>query len=291
MKVGFIGLGSMGQAMAANILKANFPLIVYNRTADKANALKEAGAEVAPSIAALCAEADIVLTMITDDAALTALCEGEEGLLANLHTGALHVSLSTISPDFSDALAAKHASNGQLYLAAPVFGKPDVAAAAKLWVANAGSAAAKEKAQPVLSAIGQGIYDIGERPGAANLVKLCGNFMIAAAIEAMAEAYTLGEKNGIPRGTMHEFFTNTLFNVPLYKNYGRNIADHNYLPIGGSPKILQKDMRLINEAAAKSDMPMPFANIVANLMTTMASQNIQEDWVGFARYAAINAGL
>lgn len=289
--IGFIGLGAMGQAIAANILKAGFELTVYNRTADKTKDLQQAGARVAGSVAELCSSADIVLTMITDDAVLAQLTGGENGMLAHLGKGALHISLSTISPAFSNALAAQHAARGQQYLAAPVFGKPDVAALAKLWIANAGSAAAKEKARPVLEAIGQGIYDFGEKPGAANLVKLSGNFIIAAMIETLAEAYTLGEKNGVPRHDMHEFFTSTLFPVPIYKNYGRLIADHNYLPVGGAPKILQKDMRLVNEVAAQSSVAMPFANIVHNRMIAMANADIQEDWVGFARQAATEAGL
>ncbi|PUZ26682.1 3-hydroxyisobutyrate dehydrogenase [Chitinophaga costaii] len=291
MKIGFIGLGAMGQAIAGNILKAGFSLTVYNRTVEKTTALQKAGAAVATTVAELCKNADIVLTMITDDSVLAQVSDGADGLLQHLKKNALHISLSTISPDYSDALAAKHAALGQQYIAAPVFGKPDVAAAAKLWIANAGSAPAKEKAKPILQVIGQGIYDFGEHPGAANLVKLSGNFIIAAMIETLAEAYTLGEKNGITRNDMHAFFSSTLFPVPIFKNYGRLVADHNYLPIGGSPKILQKDMRLVNEVAANSSVPMPFANIVHNRMIKMANQDVEEDWAGFARQIATDAGL
>lgn len=208
----------MGLAMATNLLKAGHSVSVYNRTASKADPLKELGATVAATPAEAVRHAAVVFTMVTDDAALEAITTGPDGLLSGLAPKAVHASCSTVAPDTNRRLAEAHQQHGSVLVSVPVFGKPEAAAARKLWVVTAGPSAAKEKLRPLLDALGQGVYDFGEDPGAANLVKLCGNFMLGAAIEAMAEVYTLGQKSGLERQQLHQFFSNTLFDCPVYKN-------------------------------------------------------------------------
>jgi 3-hydroxyisobutyrate dehydrogenase-like beta-hydroxyacid dehydrogenase len=291
-QLAFLGLGGMGVAMAKNLLKAGHQLNVYNRTASKAAPLQELGAHVSNSPAEAVQGASVVLTMVTDDAALETITTGPDGLLSSLAPGAVHVSCSTVAPDTNRRLAEAHQQHGSALVAMPVFGKPEVAEAGKLWLVIAGATAAKQKVAPYLGAIGQGTYDFGEDPGAASLVKLCGNFMLGAAIEAMAEAFTLAQKSGIDRQKVHEFFSNTLFDCAVYKNYGKLIASQNYQPVGAEPVIIRKDFKLILREAQDQVVPMPFANIVFDqLSATVARGRENIDWASFAQLAADNAGL
>ncbi|WP_324670821.1 NAD(P)-dependent oxidoreductase [Hymenobacter sp. GOD-10R] len=291
-QLAFLGLGGMGVAMAKNLLKAGHQLNVYNRTASKAAPLQELGARVANTPAEAVQGASVVFTMVTDDAALETITTGSDGLLSGLAQGAVHVSCSTVAPDTNRRLAEAHQKHGSALLAMPVFGKPEAAAAGKLWLVVAGSTAAKQKAAPYLGAIGQGTYDFGEDPGAASLVKLCGNFMLGAAIEAMAEAFTLAQKSGIDRQKVHEFFSNTLFDCAVYKNYGKLIASQHYQPVGAEPVIIRKDLKLVLREAQEQIVPMPFANIIFDqLSATVARGRENIDWAIFAQLAADNAGL
>ncbi|GAB3224623.1 NAD(P)-dependent oxidoreductase [Hymenobacter seoulensis] len=289
--IAFLGLGSMGRAMAENLLKAGHHLTVYNRTASKAEPLQALGATVAATPAAAVQSADFVFTMVTDEKALDALCLGPDGLLGALRPGTVHASCSTVAPDTNRRLAEEHARHGSSLVATPVFGKPDVAAAGKLWLAASGEASAREKLTPILGALGQGVHDFGDDPGAANVVKLCGNFMLGAAIEAMAEAFTLAQKSGLDRQQVYEFFTSTLFNVPIYKSYGKLIAERNYQPVGAPPAIIRKDLRLVLDEARTHIVPMPFANIIHDHLSTSVAKQETNDWAGFAERVAEGAGL
>ncbi len=290
--VGFIGLGQMGQAMAANLLRSGYGLRVYNRTADKARSLVEQGATQADSPGGTTEPGGVVFSMLTDDRAVEGVLEGPQGLLEALGTGGVHVSHSTIAPETARRLAARHAERGQTYLAAPVFGKPDAAAAAKLWVAVSGPADAKARVRPFLDAMGQGTYDFGEDGGAANVVKLAGNFLLGAAIEAMAEAFTLAQKSGIPREQVHDLFSSTLFACPVYKNYGKLIAEQRYEPIGALPSLIRKDFRLVRELADRTEVPMPLADLVHQRLTAMVAQGRDDrDWAGFAGEVSASAGV
>jgi len=291
MNIAFIGLGQMGQAIAQNLLKGNHSLTVFNRSRDKAESLLQSGAHWADTPAGAAQRADVVFTMVSDDAALLDVTLGNEGFLATLPEGAIHVSCSTIAPETSRQLAAEHARRKTTYVASPVFGKPEAAQAAKLWICTSGDGAAKSSIRPLLDLIGQGVYDFGEEVGAANIVKLSGNFMIACAIEAMAEAFTLGEKNGVDRKAMWELFSNTLFASPVYKNYGKMIAEEVYQPVGASPALIRKDMRLVLEAAQQSLVPMPFGNVVFQQLTATVAKGVGNiDWAGFAGEVSENAG-
>lgn len=292
MNIAFIGLGNMGEALAFHLLNGGHDLIVFNRTKAKATALLKAGAHWADTPAEAGEQADVVCTMVTDDAALREITTGEFGLLQRLPEGAIHLSHSTISADTARQLADAHRQGKTDYVACPVFGKPDAAQAAKLWLTISGATAAKSKVRPLLDLIGQGVYDFGEDVGAANIIKLSGNFLLGCAIEAMGEAFTLAEKNGIARTQVYDFFTQTLFNAPVYKNYGRLIADEHYQPVGATPALIRKDIRLVLDEAQKALVPMPFAHVVFQQLTAMVAKGRNDvDWAGFAGEVSANAGV
>jgi 3-hydroxyisobutyrate dehydrogenase-like beta-hydroxyacid dehydrogenase len=191
MQIGFIGLGNMGAAIAANLARARHDVAIWNRSADKARPLVDAGATLAESPRAAAADRGVVFTMLADDAALESVLAGENGLFAGLGSGALHVSMSTIAVATADRIAATHRAQGQHFLCAPVFGRPEAAAAAKLFIVAAGDSADFQMASPLFAVISQRVFYLGNTPSAASLVKLCGNFMILSAIEALGEAMAL----------------------------------------------------------------------------------------------------
>ena len=278
--IGFIGLGNMGLPMATNLLKAGHSLRVYNRTPEKAQPLLEQGAVLAETPADAVETGGIVLTMLANDRAVEDVVLAD-GWLQMLGTNGIHVSMSTISPVTARHLAEHHAQQGSDYLSAPVFGRPEAAAAAKLWVCVSGSATAKERVRPLLDALGQGVFDFGEDIGAANIVKISGNFLILAAIEAMAEAYTLAEKNGLDRTQVAQLFGQTLFACPIYQNYGRMIAEQQYEPAGFKTSLGLKDATLALQTAKDSEMPMPLANLVHDrLLSAVANGRADIDWTG-----------
>ena len=289
--VGFIGLGGMGLAIAANLLKAGFGLRVYNRTADKARPLLERGAVLASSPAEAAEPGGVVVTMVSDDRALEEVTLGSNGFLGRLGEG-VHVSMSTIAPRTAHRLAELHRERGGRYVASPVFGKPEVAARAKLWVVTSGDAAARARVRPLQEATGQRVFDFGDDPGAANVIKLAGNFLLGAAVEAMAEAFTLAQKHGVPRRQTYEFFTQTLFDCFVYRGYGELVASEHYQPVGARPSLIRKDYGLVLEAAAEALVPMPLAGLVHDRLTaTVAKGRDGVDWSGFAHEVSEGAGL
>ncbi|TMD48877.1 MAG: NAD(P)-dependent oxidoreductase, partial [Chloroflexi bacterium] len=229
--IGLIGLGNMGRAMASSLFKAGYTLTVYNRTTSKAQELTAKGAKLAHSPSEAVSPGGMVVTMVADDAALEEVVMSQ-GFPERLGAGSVHLSMSTVSPETARKLAQLHAQHGSAYLAAPVFGRPEAAAEQKLWICLSGPRAAKERVQAILKAMGQGIFDFGEDPGAANVVKLCGNFLILSAMEAMAEALTLAEKSGLDRLAVIDMLTRTMFSAPIYQNYGKMIAEKRHTPAG-----------------------------------------------------------
>jgi 3-hydroxyisobutyrate dehydrogenase-like beta-hydroxyacid dehydrogenase len=291
MDVGFIGLGQMGQGIALNLVKAGHRVIVYNRTRAKAEALAAAGAEVAESVADACRRA-VLITMLASDDAVEAVFFGAGNGLAALGQGAVHISMSTISVALSDRLAEAHRNAGQSYVAAPVFGRPEAAAAAKLFVVAAGPEAQLTRCQPLFDAIGQRTFVIGHKPSSANLVKLSGNFLLAAMIECLGEAFALVRKGGIEPHRYLEILTNTLFSAPAYKTYGTIIANQQYEPAGFKMSLGLKDIRLALAAADALATPMPVASLVHDHFLAGVAQGAGDsDWSGLARLAAVNAGL
>jgi 3-hydroxyisobutyrate dehydrogenase-like beta-hydroxyacid dehydrogenase len=291
LSVGFIGLGHMGAGMAANLLKAGHKVTVYNRTPSKADGLIKQGAKAAADIAAACAS-NIVITMLANDHAVERVVSGPDGMLANLSAGGLHISSSTISVALSQRLSQEHGERGQSFVAAPVFGRPDAAAAGTLFVVAGGGKEAIEVAAPLLEAIGQKTFVISDEPKAANLVKLSGNFLSASVIESLGEALTLVAKGGVDQARYVEFLTSTLFNAPVYKTYGGLIASGRFAPAGFAAPLGQKDIRLVLQAADDLQVPMPLAGLLRDrFLSLLAHGGENLDWSAIGRLPAIDAGL
>jgi len=259
MDAGLIGIGQMGSGIAKNLLLNGHRVTVYNRTAERAEALQSQGAQVAASVAEACASG-VVLTMLSDDAALESVVYGEKGLLASLPRGGLHISQSTISVALSDRLAADHAKAGHQFVAAPVFGRPEAAAAGSLVVVAAGPAEAIERAKPLFSAMGPRLAIFGEKPSLANVVKLSGNFLLSSVLESFAEAMAFARKQGIDMRALYDLFIATLFSSPVYKMYGGLIVAGKYEPAGFATKLGFKDVRLVLQAADAAAVLMPVAS-------------------------------
>ncbi|MDB5408840.1 MAG: NAD(P)-dependent oxidoreductase [Rhodospirillales bacterium] len=291
MDIGFIGLGHMGEAMARNLLKAGHRVTVYNRTRDKAEKLAAEGAAIADSPAGA-SHGEAVITMLANDEAVEAVVFGEEGVLAGLRRDAVHISMSTISVALSDRLDAAHAAAGQRYVAAPVLGRPEVAAAAKLFVLAAGPEAAIGRCQVLFDAMGQKTFVIGDKPSRANLVKLACNFLLASMLESLGEAFALVRKGGIEPQRFLEVVTGSMFSAPAYKTYGPIIAEERYEPAGFKMTLALKDIRLALAAADAEAVPMPAASLVRDhMLQGIAQGEGNSDWAGIARIVARNAGL
>lgn len=291
-ELGFIGTGSMGEPMVRNLLAAGYPLRVYNRTPEKAQPLADQGAHLVSRPADVVEPGGIVVTMVSNDAALVAVTTGAGGVLEKLGPEGIHLVTATVAPATAAKLAPLHAERGATYVAAPVFGRPDAAAAKKLWIVAAGPQAARERVRPVLEALGQGVFEVGDEPAHANVVKLCGNFLIVAAMEAMAEAFTLAEKSGVSRETIYNVLTRTTFANPLYQNYGRMIAEHRYTPAGFQLALGLKDVSLALQTAASAETPMPLASLLRDRLTTQVAKGRADlDWSALALGVSEDAGL
>jgi 3-hydroxyisobutyrate dehydrogenase-like beta-hydroxyacid dehydrogenase len=288
MRIGFIGLGHMGSAIAANLVRASHEVAVWNRSADKARPLVALGARLEASPRAVAEGRDLVFTMLGDDAALQAVLSGDEGLYAGLARGAVHVSMSTIGVQTADAVAAGHAERGQGFLSAPVFGRPEAAIAAKLFIVAAGDSAHLQRANGLFENISQRVFHVGTKPSNANLVKLCGNFMILAAIESLAEAMSLADASGIPKRQLLEVLTGTLFDAPVYRNYGAILIEERFRPAGFAAPWGLKDMRLAGAAATDQGIAMPVLEILKqHLIETIANEGADIDWSGIAKTVAV----
>jgi 3-hydroxyisobutyrate dehydrogenase-like beta-hydroxyacid dehydrogenase len=290
MQVGFIGLGNMGGAMAANLLAAGHALTVYNRTPAKAQALVAKGARLA-STPGDAARGDVVITMLADDHALEHVVFGEHGILAALAPGAIHLSMSTISMALAERLNAAHREKGQELISAPVFGRPEAAAAAKLFIVAAGKPESVATCAPLFDVLGQRHFVIGERAPMANLVKITGNFLIASVIEGLSEGIALVNKAGIDPARFVDILTNTLFGAPVYKTYGALIAEERFQPAGFKAELGNKDVRLALSAAEELKVPMPLASLIADrFLTLIASGGAALDWSALALVAKRDAG-
>jgi 3-hydroxyisobutyrate dehydrogenase-like beta-hydroxyacid dehydrogenase len=278
MKIGFLGLGQMGHAMAANLLKAGHDLTVWNRSADNAKELVAAGARLAATPVEA-AQGEVVMSMLADDAAVEAVVYGENGILG---APALHVSHSTIGVTLVERLTRDHAARSG-FVSAPVFGRPPAAQAGKLFVVASGETEAVDRCAPLFEAMGQRTFRVGTTPSAANVVKLGGNFMIMAAVEAMAEAMTLAEAGGVERRDMLEVLTGTIFNAPVYSLYGEILVEDRFRPAGFAAPLGLKDMNLVDAAATASRVPMPVLGVVRDhLRATIANHGADVDWAGIA---------
>jgi 3-hydroxyisobutyrate dehydrogenase-like beta-hydroxyacid dehydrogenase len=290
MKVGFIGLGRMGAAMAANLLKAGHEVTVYNRSSDKARALSTLGARVAASVADAC-RGEAVITMLANDEAVDSVVFDDGGVLASMASAGMHISMSTISVALSARLSTAHTAAGQRFIAAPVFGRPEAAAAAQLFIVAAGARATVDACAALFSAMGQRVFNLGDEPSAANLVKLSGNFLIASVIEALGEAMALIGKARIDQRQYLDLLTSTLFNVPLYKIYGGLIVERNFEPAGFAAPLGLKDIRLTLAAAEDLQVPMPLASLLRDRFLTLVARGGEAmDWSAISQLSAHDAG-
>jgi len=281
----------MGSAMARNLLRAGYRVAVFNRSREKAEALLADGARVADSPAAACAAAEAVMTMLADDRAVEQVVFGENGIASALPEGAVHISCSTIGVALAARLATEHQRRGQGYLSAPVFGRPEAAESRKLLVVAAGPAALVERCRPLFDAIGRQTFVPGTDAAQANAVKLCGNFMIAAMLEAFSEAFATLRKADVSPELFLETM-NALFASPVYAGYGSLIAGRKFDPAGFALRLGLKDVRLTLEAAEHFAAPMPLASLIRDhLLSAMAHEQADLDWSSLSQVAARNAGL
>jgi len=288
MDIGFIGLGEMGAAMVANILKAGHQVRVWNRSPEKAQPLVELGAQIVATPAEAFA-GDAVFSMLADDAALREVITAS--LLEHAPRGLIHANMATISVALAEELATAHASRGVHYVAAPVFGRPDVAAAGKLTIVAGGPAESIDRIQPLFDVIGQKTWRIGSLPQQANVMKLAGNFMIGAAIETLGEAAALVTGHGLAMQDFLDVITSGLFPGPVYSGYGKLIADQRFEPALFKARLGLKDVRLALAAADAVTTPMPVASVVRDsLMEAVAHGDGEKDFAVLGQVAARRAG-
>ncbi|WP_371763174.1 NAD(P)-dependent oxidoreductase [Massilia sp.] len=292
MEIGYVGLGGMGHAMASNLISKGHLLRVWNRSPGKAADLVAQGATLVEHPGQAAAGDGVVFTMVADDAALEQVVGGPDGIAARLGPGGIHVSMSTVSPETTQRIAALHAERGASFIAAPVFGRPTAAAAAMLFILVAGEAGARDKIMPLLETMGQRVFPLGDDPVAASIVKLSGNFMIMGVIEAMAEAATLCKKYGVERSAMMDVMTQSIFATPLYVNYGKLIAQHDYANPGFKLSLGFKDANLVMAAARKAHVPMPLASMMHDrFLSALAKDRGELDWTAAALNVSEDAGL
>ena len=288
-RVGVVGLGHMGHAFAVNLVQDGYEVLAYDRDVKRATALT--GARAAVELADL-ASCDVVLTSLPDDDALAAVALGAGGLVAALTPGAVHISMSTVSPGISRRVAEEHARRKQDYVAAPVLGNPDFARERKLFVLAAGPRAALEKVRPLLQRLGQHLFVIGDDAGLANLMKLGANTLTATTLECMGEVLALLRKGGIDRHLAFDVLTNSLFDSRVHKTYGGKIVDGRFSPAGMAVPLATKDLRLALAEAEHAAVPMPAAGLVHDHLVELVARGWAElDWSALGLLAAVNAGL
>ena len=288
MDIGFIGLGEMGVAMVRNMLKAGHPVRVWNRSPERAEALAADGAQVVGSPADAFT-GDAVFSMLADDAALRAVIDAQ--LLEHAPRGLIHVNMATISVALAEELAHAHALRGLHYVAAPVLGRPDVAAAGKLTIVAGGPAEAIDRVQPVFDAIGQKTWRICSLPQQANVMKLAANFMIGSAVETLGEAASLVTAHGVTMQDFLDVITSGLFQGPVYQGYGKMIAERRYEPALFKARLGLKDVRLALAAADAVSTPMPVASVVRDsLIEAMAHGDGEKDFAVLGQVSARRAG-
>ena len=282
MDVGFIGLGMMGSRIAGRLVNAGYRPRVWNRERGAVDALVRLGARPAAD-ARGAFQGDVVFSMLADDNAVHAVIDP---LLDWAPSGLIHVNMATISVPLARDLAARHKARGLIYVSATVFGRPELAAEGKLNIVAAGDAAAIGRIEPILDVLGQQIWRIGTQPERANVVKLAGNLMLGAAVEAMAEASAFGWRHGIAPADLLDVLTNGVFTSPAYKTYGALIAKQRYEPAGFRLSLLLKDVRLALSAADAATVPMPLADVVhESLLEAVARGDGERDVAALGRVA------
>lgn len=290
MDVGFLGVGRMGQAIAGNLVKAGHRVRAFDKSADSMKAARQAGIEVVSS-AQETTGGDVLISMLpNDDALRDVFIRGD--LLSHGKPTTISINMGTVSLDCVDELVAVHEARGRPYVAATVFGRPDVAAAAKLAVLAAGDPATIDRVQPLLDAIGRKTFRVGDKPRQANVAKIAGNLMVACAIEAIAEAAVLLRKYEMSAADVLDVIVESLFAVPVYQGYARAIGREEYVPPGFDLVLGMKDVRLALQAGEAVDAPLPFASVLRDaFIDAIANGDAHKDWSAIGRVAARKAGL
>jgi 3-hydroxyisobutyrate dehydrogenase-like beta-hydroxyacid dehydrogenase len=287
--IAFLGLGHMGRGMAGRLAQTGFPLRVWNRTPGKEDAAWKSS--VARSPAEAVSGADFVVSMLANDEAVEAAILGQDGALPAMRTGAIHLSASTVSVELTRTLAARHAARKVGFLATPVFGRPEAAAAGQLFVLCGGDPVVRERSATLLAAMGQAVLPL-ETPEQALLAKLSGNLMIAVVIESLGEVLALGEKGGLPPEQLLAILTGTLFGAPVVKRYGEMIVKQQFTPAGFALPLGLKDVSLALAASSGLEVPLPLASLIRDRMIAAIAQGRgDQDWSAMAALAREGAGL
>jgi len=292
MRVAFVGTGRMGLPMARNLARAGHHVVAWNRTAGRAAPLAEDGVEVAAELEDAVRGAEVAVTMLADDRALGSVVFPPRGISGALAEGAVHLGMGTVGVSLSRRVAGRHASRGQRYVAAPVFGRPEAAEAARLRIVAAGDAEGIERCRPLFDAMGERVFELGPDAPAANVVKLCGNFILASMIRALGEAFALGRKSGVEAAALEEVLSGTLLGSPAFPGYARQIVEGRFDPPGMPMRLGLKDVRLALAAADAAEVPMPLASLLRDsLLSGVARGRGELDWAALAALVAEDAGL
>jgi 3-hydroxyisobutyrate dehydrogenase-like beta-hydroxyacid dehydrogenase len=292
MKLGFIGVGRMGSGMARRLLGGGHDVAVYDQFRDKAVALAEAGARVMNSIADVAGYGEAVITMVTNDDALEEVVGGEAGLLASLPRGAIHVAMGTHSVGYIGKLRDRHAAAGQVLVASPVLGRPDMAAIGQLNIVPGGPAQALARCRPLLELMGRRIFEAGDDPASASAIKVANNFVLGSAIEVMSEAFALVGRYGVAPSVFYDVLTDGLFSAPAYKVYGKIIIEKGYDQVGVTASIGLKDANLALAAGQAVGVPLPSANVWRDrLISAVAHGDGERDWAVMALEQERASGL
>jgi 3-hydroxyisobutyrate dehydrogenase-like beta-hydroxyacid dehydrogenase len=292
MKIGFIGVGRMGSAIAGRIRDAGFDLVVYDSISEMTKPFAAAGVPVAGGLRECCGDRDIVITMLPDDAALEQVTLGPGGICDSLPAGAIHMMMGTHGPAAVRTCAEEHERSGQRSVATPVLGRPDVAAAGQLGIIIGGPQAAAARCKPVIDVVARRVFEAGDKSEYAAIVKLANSLVLACAIEAMGEGFSLVRKYGVDTKVLYDVMTEGLFAAPAYKGYGKLIAEEDYGTVGFTVALGLKEIRLILSAADKEHVPLPAAHVLHDrLLALIANAGGGKDWAFIAHEQAKNAGL
>lgn len=292
MKAGFIGLGRMGRGMAGRILSGGHDLAVYDIAAPQIAEVVAAGASAAASVVDVCRDREIVVTMLVDDATVTDVALRSGGMRDSLPAGAIHLAMGTYGVGAIRTLAAAHAEAKQFLVAAPVLGRPDLAASGQLGIVTAGDEGAVERCQPLLQLIGRRTFHAGAQPEAATAIKLANNLVLGSAMIAMAEGFSLVRKYDVDPQVLYDVMTEGLFAAPAYKGYGKTMVDRSWDNVGSPITVGLKDANLIQAAADLARVPMPGFNVYRDrLLGAVAHGDGGKDQAVLAREQARACGL
>jgi 3-hydroxyisobutyrate dehydrogenase-like beta-hydroxyacid dehydrogenase len=292
MKIGFIGVGRMGSAIAGRIRDAGLDLVVYDSIPEMTKPFAAAGVRVADGLRECCGDRDIVITMLPDDAALEQVTLGPGGVCDSLPGGGVHMMMGTHGPAAVRTCAEEHERSTQLSVATPVLGRPDVAAAGQLGIIIGGPPAAATRCKPVIDAVARRVFEAGDKPEYAAIVKLANSLALACAIEAMGEGFSLVRKYGVDAKVLYDVMTEGLFAAPAYKGYGKLIAEEDYGTVGFTVALGLKEIRLILSAADREHVPLPAAHVLHDrLLALIANAGGGKDWAFIAHEQAKSAGL